>query len=209
MSTSDPIDIRCFSGLAVRPHLAALAALRIAVFREWPYLYDGDAAYEADYLAAYANARESLFVLAFDGDRVAGAATGIPLADDTEAFRGPVRAHGIDPASVYYFGESVLLPEHRGRGIGHRFFDERERHARALQRFRYTAFCAVMRDLGDPRRPQDHRPLDPFWRKRGYAPVADLVATLEWKETWQDAPTMHRLQFWMRDWATDAPATSP
>ena len=35
-------------GADVRRHLDAVAALRIAVFRDWPYLYDGDAAYERE-----------------------------------------------------------------------------------------------------------------------------------------------------------------
>lgn len=191
---------RC-SGAGVQPHLQALAMLRIAVFREWPYLYQGDLGYEADYLAAYARSADSVFVLAFDGDEVVGAATGIPLADDAEAFIAPVRAHGLAPEQVFYFGESVLLPAYRGQGIGGRFFDGREAHARSLRRFRYTAFCAVIRELGDPRQPEDFTPLHGFWRKRGYAPVEGLVAELEWLETFHDLPTRHQLQFWMRDWS--------
>jgi len=103
------MDVQTFSGDAVAPHLDAVAALRIAVFRDWPYLYDGDAAYEAKYLATYARSPRSLFVLAFDGGRVVGASTAIPLADETDAFRAPFLERGIEPERVYYFGESVLL----------------------------------------------------------------------------------------------------
>src|SRR5690606_6621356 len=120
------IRIERFRGAAVRPHLEALAGLRIAVFREWPYLYQGDLDYEAGYLAAYAKSAGSVFVLAFDGDQVVGAATGIPMADETEAFLKPVRERGIAPERMFYFGESVLLPAYRGQGIGNRFFDGRE-----------------------------------------------------------------------------------
>lgn len=198
MNTPAAPELRCFSGGDVGPHLQAVAELRIAVFREWPYLYDGDAAYEADYLQTYLRSPRSLFVLAFDGERVVGASTGVPLEDETEAFRAPMAAHGIEPAQVFYLGESVLLPEWRGRGLGHRFFDAREAFARQQPGVRFSAFCAVQRDLGDPRRPQEYRPLDAFWSGRGYAPVEGLVATLEWKETWHEAPTRHTLQYWMR-----------
>lgn len=195
---SNPVEMRRFRGEQVRPWLDALAALRIAVFAEWPYLYDGDAAYEADYLATYARSADSVFVLALAGGDVVGASTGVPLEDEVEAFREPLRACGIEPASVFYFGESVLLPQWRGRGLGHRFFDHREDFARGLGRFRHTAFCSVLRDLGDPRRPGEYRSLEPFWRKRGYAPVDGAVATLSWKETWQSHASEHRLQFWLR-----------
>ena len=41
-------EIRCFSGAGIRPWLDDVATLRIAVFRDWPYLYEGDAGYERD-----------------------------------------------------------------------------------------------------------------------------------------------------------------
>ncbi|HUD41587.1 MAG TPA: GNAT family N-acetyltransferase [Dokdonella sp.] len=190
--------VRTFTGATIGPHLDDVARLRIAVFRAFPYLYDGDLAYEAGYLQTYSHSPESLFVLAFDGDRVIGASTGIPLTDETAAFQQPFVERGIDLGRVFYFGESVLLPEYRGQGLGHRFFDEREAYARQLGRFDTTAFCAVVRAADDPRRPPGYRPNDVFWTKRGYAQQPDMRCAIEWKETGATAPTVQQLAFWLR-----------
>lgn len=191
------IRIERVRGRAIADRLEDLARLRIAVFREWPYLYDGDPGYEADYLRTYVDAAGSIAVLALDGDRVIGASTGLPLEEETDAFKAPVVAAGLDPARVFYCGESVLLPEYRGRGLGHRFFDEREAHARALGGFEWTAFCAVDRAGHDPRRPPAHRDNDAFWRKRGYAPRPEMRVELPWKEIGQ-GEIAHTLTFWLR-----------
>lgn len=192
------LSIRRFRGDDIRPWLPAVAALRIAVFRDWPYRYDGTLSYETEYLAAYAASARSVFVLAVDGDTVIGAATGIPLADDGAAFRQPFEARGIAPATVFYFGESVLLPAYRGRGIGHAFFDHREAHARALGTFTCTAFAAVDRPAEDPRRPADHRDHDAFWMKRGYRRQPDLRMRLAWREVDETEESEKTLTFWMR-----------
>jgi len=190
------IDTR--AGEEVRPYLEALARLRIAVFRDYPYLYDGDMAYEQRYLDAYARSRGSVFVLAFDQDEVVGCSTGIPLADEVPAIVQPFAERGMTPGEVFYFGESVLLPSYRGQGIGHRFFDERERHARSLGGCRWTAFCAVERADEDARRPQDYRSNDAFWIKRGYRRQDDMFCTRDWTETGAVKPTSHSLRFWLR-----------
>jgi GNAT superfamily N-acetyltransferase len=192
------IDVRTFTGAEVAPHLDAVAALRIAVFRDWPYLYAGDRDYERNYLATYAESSESLFVLAFDGGAVVGASTGLPLADEVAAFQQPFLDKGIALSDVFYFGESVLLKDYRGHGLGHRFFDEREGYARKLGRFATTAFCAVERDANDPRRPDGFRGNDAFWTKRGYVRQDDMFCQLEWQEIGRDMPSCHRLRFWLR-----------
>jgi GNAT superfamily N-acetyltransferase len=92
----------------------------------------------------------------------------------------------------------VLLADYRGRGIGHRFFDLREAHARATGH-RRVAFCGVIRAVDHPGRPADHAPLDPFWRKRGYAPLPGVVARFRWKDLGEAQETQKPLQFWMRD----------
>ncbi len=185
-------------GEAVAPYLDDLARLRIAVFRDYPYRYEGDMAYERDYLRVYARAARSVFVLALDGDAVIGCSSGIPLADDQASFHQPFVEHGYALDDVFYFGESVLLPAYRGQGMGHRFFDEREAHARRLGGFRWTAFCAVERDADDPHQPAAYRANDVFWRKRGYQRQDDMFCTLSWKEVGDDAASTHRLRFWLR-----------
>ena len=185
-------------GEAVRPHLQALARLRIAVFRDYPYLYDGDMAYEQRYLEAYARSRRSVFVLALDGDDVVGCSTGIPWVDEIPAIQQPFVERSLVLGEVFYFGESVLLPAYRGQGIGHRFFDARERHAHAFPGYRCTAFCAVERAANDPRRPAGYRSNDAFWTGRGYLRQDNMFCTLDWTETGALEPSTHRLRFWMR-----------
>ncbi|WP_374601555.1 GNAT family N-acetyltransferase [Arenimonas sp.] len=190
--------VRRLAGRDITPWLDAVARLRVAVFRDWPYLYEGDPAYEREYLQAYAASPDSVVVLAFDGDQVVGASTGLPLADDSAEFRKPFLDAGRPVDEVFYFGESVLLPAYRGQGIGHRFFDEREAHAAALGRFNTTAFCAVDRDPSDPRRPPGHRGNEAFWTKRGYVRQPGLTMRLAWREIGEDKPSEKPLTFWLR-----------
>lgn len=190
-------EIRSFAGSELAPYLSAIAALRIAVFRDWPYLYDGSVDYETRYLQTYRDSWRSVAVLAFDGGRIVGASTGLPLRDETGEILAAFDGHAIDPEHVFYCGESVLLPEYRGRGVGHRFFDAREAHARALGGLRWSAFCAVDREPGDPRRPPFHRGNEDFWKKRGYTHRPELRARLRWNEIGRGERD-HTLSFWMR-----------
>ena len=94
-----------------------------AVFREYPYLYDGDLAYERRYLQSYRDNPSAIVVGAFDDGRLVGASTGTALKGHDPAFVGPVAGAGLDISRVFYCAESVLLAEYRGRGAGHAFFD--------------------------------------------------------------------------------------
>lgn len=166
-------------GIAVCLHEAA--QLRISVFREFPYLYEGSEKNEAEYLRSYAECDRSVFVVAEAAGRVIGVSTGMPLADAEASFRSPFESAGVDPADWYYFGESVLEPAWRGRGIGHSFFDHREAHARELG-FSKFCFCAVVRPEGHPLRPENYRSNDPFWTKRGYVAQPELQARFAWPQ---------------------------
>jgi GNAT superfamily N-acetyltransferase len=192
--------IEAHRGEAARPFLPAVAALRIEVFREWPYLYDGSAAYEERYLAGYAASPSSLIAVARDGDQVVGAATAMPLFGHSDDVVPPLAAAGFDPATVYYFGESVLKASHRGRRIGHGFFDAREAAARELG-FRWAAFCAVQRPSDHPARPPDHRPHDEFWGKRGFVRRPDIVGHFAWRDVGDAAETVKPMTFWIKELA--------
>ena len=192
------VRVTPLTGTALTAALPDLARLRIAVFRDWPYLYDGTLAYEQGYIARFATATDAVIVAALDGDRIVGAATASPMLGHADAFAEPFRSHGFDVACIFYCGESVLLPEYRGRGLGHAFFEHREAHARNLGRFTHATFCGVVRPPDHPRRPPGHVALDAFWAKRGYAKIEGLVGAFEWPDIGETVKTSKPMQFWMK-----------
>lgn len=193
------LTTKTVSGAQFAHWIEPVADLRIRVFREFPYLYDGDVDYERCYLSRYQASAGSVLVLALDGDQLVGASTGLPLRDADAAFQAPFQAKGMGVDAIYYFGESVLLPEFRGSGIGHRFFDERERVAKE-QGFASTTFCAVVRPDDHSMRPQGYRSHDNFWGKRGYQCRPDLECEYAWLDLGQEQETPKIMRFWLRDW---------
>lgn len=191
------IRVERLTGEALIGALDDVARLRIAVFRDWPYLYDGDLDYERSYLETYRQSADAILVAALDGEQIIGASTGTPMVDHAEDFGAALAHQSVDLGAIFYCAESVLLPQYRGRGLGHAFFDEREAHARRLG-LTHSAFCGVVRPPDHPLRPTDHRPLDAFWRRRGYTPVEGALANYRWKDIDQPDETGHALQFWMR-----------
>ncbi len=193
-----PLDVRSLTGAEIDPVLPALARLRMVVFRDWPYLYDGTLDYEESYLAKFAKATGAVCVVASDGAEIVGASTGAPMAEHADEFGLPFRAAGYDLDRIFYCGESVLLKSHRGHGLGHAFFDHREAQAKRLGGFTHSTFCRVVRPDDHPLKPSDYVPLDGFWRKRGYAPVEGLIAHYPWKDIDQPEETAKPMQFWMK-----------
>ena len=175
-----------------------LAALRIAVFRDYPYLYEGSVDYEKTYLKTYAQSDRAMLFTVFDGEQLIGATTCIPLRDETDETQEPFRRMGYDLNTIFYFGESLLLPAYRGQKLGHRFFDERESYVRWQGSYTMTAFCAVQRPADDPRRPADYRPLDAFWLQRGYQPNSSLQTTFSWPDIGETESTPKLMQFWTK-----------
>jgi GNAT superfamily N-acetyltransferase len=192
------IDVRSMTGDDILTVLPDLARLRIAVFRDWPYLYDGTLEYEEEYLDKLAKAKGAVCVIARDGDQIVGASTAAPMVEHADEFGGPFTKAGYDISKIFYCGESVLLKSHRGHGLGHTFFEKREEQAHKLGGFTHSTFCRVIRPDDHPLKPKDYIPLDGFWTKRGYAPVEGLTATYSWKDIDQKDETVHHMQFWMK-----------
>lgn len=192
------LRIEPMKGAQIAPIMDGLAELRIRVFRDWPYLYEGDLEYERNYLQAYRDNPRAVVAAAFDGAELVGASTGLPLIDADTEFAQSFEHSPYDADTIFYCAESVLLPEYRGQGAGHRFFDLREAHARALG-YRKAAFCSVIRPAVHPARPQRYRPLDGFWRTRGYEPLEGVVAHFPWRDIGAEQDSVKPLQFWIRE----------
>lgn len=191
------IDIRVLTPKnGLMAHLSDLAQLRLRVFRDWPYLYEGSDAEEKDYLSAFAESPGAVCVAAFDNDRMIGASTGLPLNDEHDEFKQPFIDAGHDISKIFYCAESVLLPAYRKQGLYRRFFDGRELHAQSFDAYTEIVFCGVIRDEDHPLRPKDASPLDPVWRHFGYAPYSGLTASYHWRDVGAEEETLKELQFW-------------
>jgi len=195
---SKKIEIGRAVGAGLRDIIPELARLRVAVFRAWPYLYDGNEAYEASYLQTYVRSPSAAVILARSEGRIVGASTCLKLTDETENVIAPFRAPGWDPDRVFYFGESVLLPEFRGRGIGVAFFNGREAHARAVSGCDFATFCAVQRPADHPARPAGYEPLDVFWGRRGFTRRPDLRCEMDWTDLGEPGESTKTLVFWLK-----------
>lgn len=191
------VEVRALTGAELEAHLDDVARLRIAVFRDWPYLYDGTLEYEREYLKTYRDNPGALLVGAFDAGILVGASTSTFMEDHAEGFAAPLRQIGLPAGSILYGAESVLLPAYRGQGLGHRFFDLREAHARAHGRS-HVAFCSVVRPENHLQRPETYRTNDAFWQGRGYAPLPGVLAEFAWKDLGDAGESVKPLQFWMR-----------
>ena len=187
-------EVRPLNRDEITAHLGDVAALRIAVFRDWPYLYDGNLDHERQYVASYRDHPGALLVGAFDLGRLIGASTSTPLEDQSADIAAPLVAHGLHKDQVLWGPESVLLPAWRGQGIGHRFFDLREGHARALGRS-HVAFASIIRDRGHP---PNARSNDAFWHGRGYAPLPGARVEFAWKDVGDAGETLKSLQIWLK-----------
>ena len=194
-----PLTLKIIHGCKIEPYINDIAKLRITVFREFPYLYDGSIAYETNYLKTYTSSADSIAVLVFDGDQLVGVSTGLPMSDEEASFQRPFKEQGYDIETIFYCGESILLPEYRGQGIYSRFFEQREKQAKSLGGFKYTAFCAVRRSDNHPLRSEGYQSLDPVWKKFGYTKHPELTTTYSWKDLNESSESDKTMVFWMKE----------
>lgn len=196
--SADALEVRRFVGAEIATHVDTLATLRLDIFRTFPYLYDGDRAYEERYLHTYVRAPGSVALIAFASDgSVVGASTGAPLVAEPDETRAPFVAAGEAVEHIFYCGESLVRPAYRGRGLYRRFLEGRETFARASG-FVSCAFCAVERSSSHPARPEGYEPLDAIWEAFGYRRRADLVARYAWKDCGDALESEKPMTFWMK-----------
>jgi GNAT superfamily N-acetyltransferase len=182
-------------GEEARRYVDQLASIRLKVFWEYPYLYEGTLEYEKKYLETYFKAKNSFIFLVQDGDKIVGATTSILASEEEESFQRVFTS----PEKVFYFGESVLLHEYRGRGLGKKFFEEREAFARSIPGVKTLSFCAVERSATHPLKPADYKPLDEFWNMMGFHKSPGLTTEYEWQDRNELQSTKKKMQYWIKE----------
>lgn len=192
-----PIKITQVSGKDIEPFIHELAQLRINIFYEWPYIYEGSLEYEKKYLSTYTQNDESFLAIATLNEKIIGASSAVKLSRADTAFSTPLKQAGYNLDEWTYFGESLLMSEYRGQGVGHQFFDLRENWARSMNS-KGCLFCSVIRSSDHPLRPAHPRDLEPFWRSRGYSPLEDIVVHYSWPDRNAKQESEKPMKVWIK-----------
>ena len=186
------------TGEKIQGLIPEIARLRMEVFKEYPFLYIGDPAYEEKYLAKFSKMENAIVVLSFDQDAIVGVSTGYPFTYEAPALQDVLRKSGRNPSDYFCFGESVLRKEYRGQGIGKKFFEERQAFVKNLKTYPYVCFYTSFRPKDDPKRPPDYRPLAPFWQSQGFSEHPELVGTVSYQEIGEKEESPKKMVFWIK-----------
>lgn len=191
------LEFRDLIGKEIAPYVDRLAELRMTVFREFPYLYDGTSDYEAHYLERLLKSPHGYVVLACADDQIVGASTAMPLTDADPEFQEPVAAAGMNPEDFFYFSESVLLPAYRGHHAGQHFFREREDQA-AFLAYPQACFYSVRRPQGHPAKPEGYHSLNTYWKRLDYHRRPEVEAKFSWRDLGEALETAKPMDFWTK-----------
>ncbi|NDD58312.1 MAG: GNAT family N-acetyltransferase [Chlamydiae bacterium] len=191
------LTLKTFIGPSIKPYLHSIARLSVEVFQEYPYFCDTHIENEIDALQKYPQCDSSIAVILFEGSKVVGAATGLPMHQESSFLQTPLISREINPKTLFHFGEALLLRPYRGRGVGHHFYEIREEYARKLG---YEQVCFYMKDTNEsePLRPPEFYPLDEFWRKRGFVHHREIKLMLPWKDLFESSDSLKECSYWIK-----------
>lgn len=192
------ITEQILTGSAVEDCLNDIASLRIEIFREFPYLYDGRREDELHYLKLYSATHESFVIIVNDGEKVAGAATGMPLRHEATELVEPFNGTSYPVDEVYYVGELLFYPAYRNRGLGLRLVAQIVQQISFLGTYRYLTCATVVRPDDHPLRPADYIPIDRFLAHTGFNPLPEITTSFTWLET-DGVRRSHPMNFWIKE----------
>jgi GNAT superfamily N-acetyltransferase len=189
--------IQFFKESEALAYIPELAKLRIEIFKEYPYLYDGDFEYEQKYLSKFVHAPESLIALVFDTDKIVGAFSGLPMRYE-EGNLQSVWEEELD--SLYYFSELLLLPGYRKFGIGSQLMSQAEKWVEQLDtEYTKLVLATVIRAENHPSKPIDYQSLNTLWEKFDYTLLKGKTCTIAWKELGEIIESEKPMQFWSKE----------
>jgi len=171
------LELSVHMGRELSDWMPRLAEARIRMFSEFPYLYVGNDAYEAEYAEGFRLSNGAILVEARWEGRFAGMATAMPLREDAFILReadATLRAAGLDPNALFYLSEWLIEPEFRGKGIAHAQLERIRAEGRA-QGFDKCCLMAVERSADHPLRPGGGPSPRPFWCDCGFRKLPGSV----------------------------------
>lgn len=201
----NPYTIKVLTHKELEPLLPFVAQLRVDIFKNYPYLYDGDIQEEMDDLQKYAQDDNSALAIAYRNDTPIGFLGGSDLTAYSWHFENSVpdmfKNAGLNPQEYYYFTDVIILPEHRGNGLSPQLFKALEKYA---QNKGSNGSCFITEHHENhPLKPDNHKSLVPLWNGLNYK-KSTLITYASWPTHQADGTIKqerHPLVFWFKNLA--------
>lgn len=198
MNDAKSVTEQLLTGNGIADVLDDLATLRLEIFREYPYLYEGRREDELKYLGSYAAAPDACVILARDGSNVIGAATGMPLIHEDAQMIDAFAGAALPLEKIYYIGELLFRPAYRNGGLGQKLLGQIESHICTLGRYSRLTCATVERPDDHPLRPSGYIPITSFLDRTGFVRLTGVTAHFTWRET-DGVKRDHPMQFWLKE----------
>ncbi|MBI3774365.1 MAG: GNAT family N-acetyltransferase [Gammaproteobacteria bacterium] len=192
------MEVLTHLGAEIGAFIEPLGRYRIEIFREFPYLYDGDMEYERHYLSRYLQSDESFLLLGQDASGIACACTGIPLAHEMEEFKAPFVDRGAPVTDKFYLGEIMIRKDLRGQGLGTRVMNLALSTIARARKYQNVVLCTVIRPSSHPLKPADYTFNDNLWRHAGFSKLTDFTVLFPWKDLGDAAETLKPMCYWLK-----------
>lgn len=185
-------------GKQILRYINDLCGLRMAFYREYPYLHAENKEKEVKYFQTLAASEESSIVFAKEGNRIVGAIIGAPLKDMKEKFRAAYNKKGKPVDSVYYLSDIFVAKDHRGEGIGSELFNKFEEEVRKMKKYNEIDLYRIDRPKADLKKPENYTPTEEFWKHRGFHAETGLKAVFNWTDLGAEVETPHSMLVYLK-----------
>jgi len=193
------IRVETFQGEEIAPYTNEIVQLCNKIYREYPYLYNGeDAGYES-YLESYSQSKEAIICLAFADEKAVGIAAGIPMSQRRNRYDQTLLEHGYDPDALFYLGEFGLKPEYQGRGIEEVMYQSIEDFARKNRNLTTICFWEIANSLDLSQRHSGYLPKEDFWKKLGFIRHPELNFVIFWTNINESQDSPHSAVYWLKE----------
>jgi len=192
----DGCVLKCFSGAEIEPFIPQIGALRIGMFREFPYLYEGNLESEIAYLQ-HLTSQQAETLLLFKDNAIVGFMNAMPLANAEEAVQKPFIEAGHTLSDYCYVGELMVLPAYRTAQLINTCCAHYEQYART-HKYTFAIFITIDRPDNHPAKPSGYRPLEPLWRRLGFELIPDMKIESDWQQVDTQKREQNTLSLWRK-----------
>lgn len=199
-SEHNEYQIKILVGNQIEEIIPFWAHLRLVYFREYPYLYDGTLDAELAYCKEVMSYKDAAIAVAYCDEQPIGLLSGSSLVNFEDHFgnaEGFKTAH-LDATTFYYFGEGIVLPDHRNKGLGTQLSKQLESWVITQG---YTNGCFVSESHEThPLKPHNYKEHDSLWHALGYEKT-DISVTFSWNTIQPDGSSRnqdHSMPYWIK-----------